>query len=138
MININSVFCLKGFNLSSDQVLREVINACGQQVHRNTTRVPPWNVDVVLHHLAGTPFEPLDQSSLRLLTQKTLFLVALVTAKRVEGLQALSAQIAFQGNDMVLSFLPDFVAKMEISTNPLLREFVLPSLSDAIVSGDSV
>ena len=38
---LNSVFCLKGFNLSTDQVLREVIHICGQQAHRNTARVPP-------------------------------------------------------------------------------------------------
>ena len=47
---LNSVFRLKGFDLSTDQVLREVIHTCGQQAHRNTARVASWNVDVILHH----------------------------------------------------------------------------------------
>ena len=38
---LNSVFRLKGFNLSTDQVLREVIHTCSQQTHRNTVRIPP-------------------------------------------------------------------------------------------------
>ena len=92
---------------------------------------------MVLHHLVGTPFEPLDQSTLRLLTLKTLFLVALATAKRVGELQALSTQVAFQGNDVVPSYLLDFVGKTEALINPLPREFVLPSLSDAVGSDDS-
>ena len=47
---LNSVFCLKGFDFSTDQVLWEVIHACGKQAHRNTARVASWNVDVILHH----------------------------------------------------------------------------------------
>ena len=92
----------------------------------------PLECGLVLHHLVDAPFEPLDQSSLRLLTQKTVFLVALATAKRVSELQALTAHVAFQGGDMVLSYLPDFVAKTETPTNPLPREFVLISLSDSV------
>ena len=58
-VMLNSVF-----HLSADQVLQEVIHSCGQQVHSTTTRVPPQNVDVILHHLVGAPFKPLDQSFL--------------------------------------------------------------------------
>ena len=129
---LNSVFHLKDFDLSPDPVLRDVIRACSQRVRRPERTVPPWNVDVVLHHLVDAPFEPLVQSYLRLLTQKTLSLVALATPKRVGELQALSAHIAFQGGDMALSYLPYFVAKTETPTNPLPREFVLISLSDSV------
>ena len=44
----------------------------------------------VLEYLKSPVFEPLHQSSLRDLTRKTLFLVALTSAKRVGELQALS------------------------------------------------
>lgn len=81
--------------------------------------VPPWNVDVVLKYLVSAPFEPLEQAQMRLLTQKTLFLVALATAKRVSEIQALASQVATQGNNMVISYLPEFVAKMETPTKPL-------------------
>ena len=67
--------------------------------------LPPRDVDVVLLHLVVAPFELLDQSSLLLMIQKTLFLGALETAKRVRELQAQSAHVAFKGNDMVLSYL---------------------------------
>lgn len=81
---IDSVFRLEGVDLSSDPVLQEVIRACSRGPRRPRLTVPPWNVDVVLRHLVNTPFKPLEHSSLRLLTQKTLFLVALASAKKGE------------------------------------------------------
>lgn len=133
---LNSVFCLKGMNLSKDPVIQEVIRACSQKAHKQRHMVPPWNVDVVLHHLVSMPFEPLEQSSIRLLTQKTLFLVALATAKRVSELQALSSNVAYRDNSMFLSYLPEFVAKTETATNPGPREFKLASLSEVVGRDD--
>ena len=51
---------------------------------------------------------------------KTLFLVALATAKRVGELQALSNCVAVQGDDMILSYLPEFAAKPESAVNLVL------------------
>ena len=48
----------------------------------------------------SSEYEPLERLSLRALTKKTLFLVALATAKRVGELQALSRQVSFQGKDL--------------------------------------
>ncbi|XP_045101307.1 uncharacterized protein LOC123498206 [Portunus trituberculatus] len=90
---LNGVFALKGFDLSTDPVLREVIKTCSRQVQRPPCRAPSWNVDVVLKALTCPPFEPLHQASLRDLTKKTLFLVALATAKRVGELHALSQRV---------------------------------------------
>ena len=59
---LNSIFHLKGFNLSTDQVL-QVIHICDQWFHRTTPEVPPWNVDVVLLFV-GALFDPLHQVSL--------------------------------------------------------------------------
>ncbi|MPC48489.1 hypothetical protein E2C01_042262 [Portunus trituberculatus] len=98
--------------------------------------VPPWNVDIVLCHLVGTPLQPLDQSSLWLLTQKTPFLLALATAKRVGEIRALSTLVVVQDHDMVLFYLAEFVVKTEIPSDPLPREFVLTSLSEAVCSND--
>ena len=126
---LNGVFSLKRFDLSSDIVLREVIKTCSRQIPRPPCRVPSWNVDVVLKALTGPPFEPLGQVSFRDLSRKTLFLVALATAKRVGELSALSMVMATQGQDLILSYLPEFVAKTETSLNPIPREFCLCSLS---------
>ena len=70
---LNSMFRLQGFNLSQDQVLQDIIRACGRHVSRSGPKVVPWNVDVVLHYLLQAPFEPIAQSLFRHLTQKTVF-----------------------------------------------------------------
>ena len=49
---------------------------------------------------------------------KVSFLLALVTAKRVGELQALSSCVADHGPDLSLSYLPEFVAKTESERNP--------------------
>ena len=53
------------------------------------------------------------------MSKKVLFLLALATAKRVSGLQALSRVVPSLGRDLVLSYLPFFTAKMESPSNPL-------------------
>ena len=64
---------------------------------------------------------------------KVLFLLSLATAKRVSELHALSRRVAFQGKDLSLSYLPEFVAKTESEHNPLPRLFVVKSLEDFVV-----
>ena len=126
---LNSVFSLKGFNLAEDPVLKDLVKAFEVEVPRARVRAPSWNLDVVLRALSLAPFEPLSSASFRDLTKKTLFLVALATAKRVSELQALTHKVVWQGGDAILSYLPEFVAKTETLLNPLPREFRLKSLS---------
>ena len=49
----------------------------------------------MLEYLRSPVFEPLSSASLRDLTRKTLFLVALATAKRVGELRALLRVVSF-------------------------------------------
>ena len=86
-----------------------------------SSRIPPWNLSLVLSFLQGTSFEPLSSCSLRDLSRKVLFLVALATARRVGELQALSAVVSKSGADLFLSYLPEFQAKAESETCPLPR-----------------
>ncbi len=51
--------------------------------------LPSWKLDVVFDVLQKPPFEPLAEASLKCLTLKTVFLVAITTAKRCSELQAL-------------------------------------------------
>ena len=53
-------------------------------------RAPPWDLRLVLGSLVGAPYEPLDQADLKFLALKTLFLLAVCSAKRVGELHALS------------------------------------------------
>ncbi|XP_068114992.1 uncharacterized protein [Hyperolius riggenbachi] len=56
------------------------------------SRVPSWDLNTVLQGLCESPFEPLSQVSDKFLTLKTIFLLAITTARRIGELQALSIQ----------------------------------------------
>ena len=60
---------------------------------------------------------------MRALTKKTLFLVCLATAKRDGEIQALSKTVVTIGNDLMVSYLPHFVAKTERADAPVPRSF---------------
>ena len=51
--------------------------------------VPEWDLLVILGCLKEKPFEPLKDASLKFLTWKTCFLVAITTFRRCSDLQAL-------------------------------------------------
>ncbi len=54
------------------------------------SRIPPWDLAVVLNALCRPPFEPIEEITDRHLTLKTVFLLAISSLKRVGDLQALS------------------------------------------------
>ena len=61
---------------------------------------------------------------------KVLFLLSLAMAERVGEFQALSRCVAFRGPNLSLSYLLEFVAKIESVCNPLPRSFLVKSLGD--------
>ena len=93
-------------------------------------RPPSWDLPTVLNFLRSSPFEPLSSASLHDLTRKTLFLIALATAKRVGELQAPSRRVSFSSSAAGLSYVPEFVAKTGTATRPLPRSFEVQSLGD--------
>ena len=92
--------------LSSHFVLRDLLRSFRLERLLSLSRVPPWDLSLVLSFLRGPPFEPLSSCSLRDLTRKVLFLLSLATARLVGGLQALSSQVSSSGDDLFLSYLP--------------------------------
>ena len=118
--------------LSSHFVLHDLLRSFRLERPFPSSRVPPWDLLLVLRLLRGPPFEPLSSCSLRDLTQKVLFLVSMTTARRVRELQAVSRDVSFSSSDRYLSYLPEFRAKTESSANPLPRSFCVRSLSDFV------
>ncbi len=57
------------------------------------SRIPPWDLAMVLDALCRHPFEPIEEISDRHLTLKTVFLLAISSLKRVGDLQALSVAL---------------------------------------------
>ncbi|XP_064415340.1 mitochondrial import receptor subunit TOM5 homolog isoform X2 [Latimeria chalumnae] len=54
-----------------------------------------WDINLVLARLMESPFEPAESMELRLLSWKTLFLVAITSTRRISELQALVVQEPF-------------------------------------------
>ena len=118
--------------LSSHFVLHDLLRSFRLERPLSSSRVPPWDLLVVLQFLRGPPFEPLSSASLRALAQKVLYLVSLATARRVGEPQAVSREVSFSGSDAYLSYLPEFRAKTESAVNQLPRSFCVRSLKDFV------
>ena len=125
-----AVFHFKLPEISSALVLRGLIRSCKVETPPLPIWRPSWDLNVVLQYLNSSTFEPLLQCSLRNRTKKVLFLVSLATAKRVGDLQAVSRYVSFVGSNACLSYVPEFVAKTESSSNPLPHSFLVKSPSD--------
>ncbi|XP_063079934.1 uncharacterized protein LOC134469834 [Engraulis encrasicolus] len=78
---------------------------------------PSWDLSVVLDELSEPPFEPMENIAFKQLSLKTVLLLALVSAKRVGELRALSVhpsclQVSEEGKRALLSPNPSFVPKV--------------------------
>ena len=127
---LSAVFCFHLPSLSSDPVIRNLLRSFRLSSAERVMRPPAWDLSKVLTYLVSPAFEPLSQASFRALTMKTLFLLALATAKRVGELQALSSIVTFVAGDACLSYIPQFVAKSESLTCSIPRSFLVKSLAD--------
>ena len=127
---LSAVFRFHLPSLSSDPVIRDLLRSFRLSSAEHVLRSPAWDLSKVLTYLVSPAFEPLSQASFRALTLKTLFLLALATAKRVGELQALSSIVTFVGGDACLSYISQFVAKSESLTRSIPRSFLVKSLTD--------
>ena len=127
---LSAVFRFHLPSLSSDPVIRDLLRSFRLSSAERVLRPPAWDLSKMLTYLVSPAFEPLSQASFRALTLKTLFLLALATAKRVGELQALFSLATFVGGDACLSYIPQFVAKSESLTRSIPRSFLVKSLAD--------
>ena len=126
---LSSVFFSVLPGITSSRFMKELVKGLeNRSVKKMRSPFPSWSLAKTLEYLKGPVFEPLGSCDWRNLTKKTLFLVALATAKRIGELQAISHSVSFQSEDAVLSYLPEFVAKTETLKNPVPRSFKLKSL----------
>ena len=114
-------------------VLQDLLRSFKVESPCRAIRPPAWDLLTVLDYLWSSVFEPLSNSSLRDLTRKTLFLVALATAKGVGEIQALSRLVSFSSSAAGASYVPDFLAKTETAVHPLPCSFAILSLGDFAV-----
>ena len=72
-------------NISKDENLTRLLD---RDKPKGRHGVPTWNLSLVLHQLTKAPFEPMRKASLKHLTFKTVFLLALVSGKRRSEIHA--------------------------------------------------
>ena len=132
---ITSVLNLKGLDLANSKELYMLFRSLAKTCHPQDLRPPAWDVALVLQSLTNQPYEPMRETEERFLAQKTLFLVALASAKRVGELHALSYRVshARDWKEVSFSFVPGFVAKTQdqASFDPRFESFTVPALPRA-------
>ena len=112
---LNSVLALKGRDLASSGEIMMLLRGFSRSVDPVELRPPAWDVALVLQSLIGAPYEPLRTCEERFLAQKTLFLLALASAKRIGELHALSYCVSHSRGwaEVSFSFVPGFVGKTQ-------------------------
>jgi hypothetical protein len=119
-------------DVTSSAELTALLRAMAGEIPPRQLAPPKWNLTLVLETLITAPYEPLEEASLKFLTHKCVFLLALASAKRVSELQALSGNIAHKEDWSMVSFdfARDFLAKTEVpsSTRNFIRSFQIPAL----------
>ena len=129
---LNSVLALKGRDLAASREITTLLRSFARSVNPVELRPPAWDVSLVLQSLTGAPYEPLRTCEERFLAQKTLFLLALASAKRIGELHALSYRVSHTRDwgEVSFAFVTGFVAKTQdpSSLAPRFEGFTVPAL----------
>lgn len=115
--------------ISSEPLVIRFFKALTRSRPAPAKHFPNWDLSVVLQALTKEPFEPLQRISLRNLTLKTLFLVAITSARRIGELHALSVKRPFltiYTDRIVLKTDPGFLPKVASAHNRS-QEIILPT-----------
>ena len=103
--------------------------------------IPKWHVTLVLRSLQQAPYEHLAEASIRDVTYKMVFLLALASAKRVSELHTLSYAVSRRGGwaSMTPPFIDDFIAKTQVPGDPSTapQPFEVPALTTTLGPDDS-
>ena len=132
---LNSVLALKGRDLAASREITTLLRSFARSVNPVELRPPAWDVSLILQSLTGALYEPLRTCEERFLAQKTLFLLALASAKRIGELHALSYRVSHTRDwgEVSFAFVTGFVAKTQdpSSLAPRFEGFSVPALTNA-------
>ena len=109
--------------------------------------IPSWNLSLVLHQLTKAPFEPLRDASMKHLTFKTVFLLALGSGKRRSEIHAWQQKnFRHQSHWSKVSMYPSpsFLSKHQLakegpdSVAPVVIPALAPTLDKSLKSDRSL
>ena len=75
-------------NIGKDENLTRLLDSFHRDRPKGRRGIPSWNLSLVLHQLTKAPFEPIKEASLKHLTFKMVFLLALGSGKRRSEIHA--------------------------------------------------
>ena len=124
-------------NVSKDENLTRLLDSFHRDRPKGRRGIPSWNLSLVLHQLTKAPFEPLRKASLKHLTFKTVFLLALGSGKRRSEIHAwLNKNIRHQADWSKVSLYPSpsFFAKNHLAKEgpECVAPVVIPALAPTL------
>ena len=124
-------------NVSKDENLTRLLDSFHRDRPKGRRGIPSWNLSLVLHQLTKAPFEPLRKASLKHLTFKTVFLLALGSGKRRSEIHAwLNKNIRHQADWAKVSLYPSpsFLAKNHLAKEgpECVAPVVIPALTPTL------
>jgi integrase len=131
------------FDISHNEVISDLLRSFKVQRPPGRSKVPEWDLALVLYSLARSPFENIKnpaQVSLKHLTWKTLFLVLLASGARRGEVHALDySKMQFNENRSMVTLRThhDFIPKMGLTRQHCLTDIIIPGLC-AQLSKDKV
>ena len=134
-------------NISKDENLTHLLDRFHRDRPKGRRGIPSWNLSLVLHQLSKAPFEPIQEASLKHLTFKTVFLLALGSGKRRSEIHAWqNKNIRHQSDWSKVSLYPSpsFLSKNQLakegpeSVAPVVIPALAPTLDRSLKSDRSL
>ena len=124
-------------NVSKDENLPHLLDSFHRDRPKGRRGIPSWNLSLVLHQLTKAPFEPLKEASLKHLTFKTVFLLALGSGKRRSEIHAWLHKNIRQKSDWSKVSLypsPSFLSKNQLTKEgpDSVAPVVIPALASTL------
>ena len=124
-------------NISKDENLTRLLESFHRDRPKRRRGIPSWNLSLVLHQLTKAPFEPLREASLKHLTFKTVFLLALGSGKRRSEIHAWQHKnIRHQADWSKVSLFPSpsFLSKNQLAKEgpESVAPVVIPALAPTL------
>ena len=124
-------------NISKDENLTRLLDSFHRDKPKGRRGIPSWNLSLVLHQLTKPPFEHLRKSSLKHLTFKTVFLLALGSGKRRSEIHAwVHKNIRHQEDWSKVSLYPSpgFISKNHLAKEGpgCIAPVIIPALAPTL------
>ena len=124
-------------NVSKDENLSRLLDSFHRDRPKGRRGIPSWNLSLVLHQLTKAPFDSLKEASLKHLTFKTVFLLALGSGKHRSEIHAWLHKNIRHQLDWSKVFLypsPSFLSKNQLAKEgpDSVAPVVIPALAQSL------